>query len=121
MVAVNEPVAAEATGLWMCSQVELCLRSTDPSLPETGRCKIVREMFKHAAGELATPEKLPEKENFFSQLSGKEVKVGTIDCMKNIALCRRFRIHGYPSIAFFDVVESWPLSLVSTYAHAYVI
>ncbi len=89
------------------------LRHTDPSLPKTGRCRIVREMFEKAARKLATLDKLSKDRDLDSQVSGKEVKVGTIDCMKNIALCRRFRIQGYPSIAFFDVVDKWPLTSVS--------
>eukprot|EP01084_Bolivina_argentea_P106684 190859_1 len=98
----------------MRSEVEACVR-TEPSLPETERCKVIREMFLNAENTLDTHEALMKEKSDSNKLNqrGKKVKVRTIDCMKDRALCRRFRINGYPSIAFFDVIERWPLALVS--------
>ncbi len=88
----------------------------DPSIPETEKCILIREMFKMAAHTLDTvPDVLPTDTSVSSKLNQtrKKVRMGTIDCVKNLALCRRFRIHKYPTIAFFDVVKRWPLASVS--------
>ncbi len=102
----------------MRSEIEACVR-IEPSLSVTEPCKVIREMFLDAANTLDTREALMKDRDVSNKLNrkGKKVKVRTIDCMKDRALCRRFRISGYPSIAFFDVIERWPLALVSIYRH----
>ncbi len=72
-------------------------------------------MFSAAEYTLATHDTLMKDEGDMNKPKqrGKKVKVRTIDCMKDRAICRRFRISGCPSIAFFDFTERWPLVLVS--------